>query len=254
MIHWKRQEARKRASELRRLGHRVNWEPTDPASIRVMKASPPDVFVIDLSRMPSQGRDIGVELRRTRATRLVPLVFMEGEPEKVKRVKQILPDAVFGSWLQAGDVLSRALDMHRKDPVVPESSFAAYAGVPLAKKLGIKPGGRIALVAAPDGFEQKLEPLPEGAMVVLGPGEKGDLVLWFVRTADELAGEIRRMRARASGKGLWIVWPKRSSHLATDLTQSIVRKAGLDAGLVDYKVCSVDSDWSGLKFTVRRSR
>jgi hypothetical protein len=69
LIHWKAEEARRRCAELRSLGHRVIWEPTDSVSLRAMKASPPDVFVIGLSKMHWRGRDIGVDLRRPQRRR-----------------------------------------------------------------------------------------------------------------------------------------------------------------------------------------
>ena len=50
---------------------------------------------------------------------------------------------------------------------------------------------------------------------------------------------------------VWIAWPKKASAIDSDLTQQIVRKAGMDVGMVDYKVCSIDQDWSGLLFTWR---
>jgi hypothetical protein len=52
---------------------------------------------------------------------------------------------------------------------------------------------------------------------------------------------------------LWVAWPKKASKVETDLTEDIVRRIGLVAGLVDVKVCAVNEIWSGLKF-VRRLR
>jgi hypothetical protein len=49
---------------------------------------------------------------------------------------------------------------------------------------------------------------------------------------------------------LWISWPKKSSGVATDLTENVIRQSGLDAGLVDIKVCAVTDVWSGLKFVI----
>ncbi len=51
--------------------------------------------------------------------------------------------------------------------------------------------------------------------------------------------------------GLWIAWPKRASGVATDLSENVVRELGLDAGLVDNKVCAVDEVWSALRFVYR---
>jgi hypothetical protein len=50
---------------------------------------------------------------------------------------------------------------------------------------------------------------------------------------------------------MWISWPKKSSGVATNLDENIIRDFGLEAGLVDVKVCAVDETWSGLKFVYR---
>ncbi len=62
------------------------------------------------------------------------------------------------------------------------------------------------------------------------------------------------MAVGANHGPIWIVWPKKTSHAASDLSQQSVREVGLAAGLVDYKICSLDSTWSGLLFTRRKSR
>jgi hypothetical protein len=51
---------------------------------------------------------------------------------------------------------------------------------------------------------------------------------------------------------LWVSWPKKASGVASDLDENIVRKIGLNSGLVDVKVCAVTEVWSGLKFVIRR--
>jgi hypothetical protein len=59
--------------------------------------------------------------------------------------------------------------------------------------------------------------------------------------------------ADVAGHGrLWICWPKKSSGDETDVTQNEVRSTGLATGLVDFKICSIDSTWSGLCFTRRK--
>jgi hypothetical protein len=128
----------------------------------------------------------------------------------------------------------------------------AYAGTPLPKKLGIKARSVVALVGAPDGFEETLGELPEG--VVLRRQLRGhpDVTLWFTRSWKDLDQGIERMGAFAEGGGLWIVWPKKSSGVTTNVSQGVVREVGLAAGLVDYKVCSIDETWSGLRFTRRK--
>jgi hypothetical protein len=66
-----------------------------------------------------------------------------------------------------------------------------------------------------------------------------------------LVAGIGKVAAELESAALWIAWPKKASMLRTDLTQQIVRETGLAAGLVDYKICSIDETWSALLFTRR---
>ena len=131
---------------------------------------------------------------------------------------------------------------------------AGYSGTPLVRKLGIKPEARLGLIGAPEGFDDTLGELPPGARVRrrLG-GEPFDVIVAFnLRRADL----ERRLPALAGALdpagGLWLAWPKRASGVATDVTEDVVRGAGLAAGLVDNKVCAIDHVWSGLRLVYRR--
>lgn len=132
--------------------------------------------------------------------------------------------------------------------------MAAYAGTPLPKKLGINPGSAVGLVGAPEQFERTLGKLPAGVRLRRQARGHLDVTLWFVRSEKELVRRIARMGTFAATGGLWIVWPKKSSGVSSDLTQAIVRRAGLASGLVDYKIAAIDATWSGLKFTERKRR
>lgn len=139
-------------------------------------------------------------------------------------------------------------------PVVPAPAVAGYSGTPLPRKLGIKDGSTVALAGAPRGFETTLGTLPAGVEVKRRLRGRYHRILWFVRRVADLERDVRRMeRAMADGGGLWIAWPKKASGVATDLTDREVRRVGLGAGLVDYKVCAIDATWSGLLFARRRS-
>jgi hypothetical protein len=129
---------------------------------------------------------------------------------------------------------------------------AGYPGTPLVKKLGIREGFRVALVGAPDGFRGVLEELPNGVSFVTSVQGQLDFVLFFVKTRSELTRNFSRLAAKLTPAGmLWIAWPKKASGVATDLSDGVVREIGLDAGLVDVKVCAVNEIWSGLKFVIR---
>jgi CheY-like chemotaxis protein len=254
LIHWKAAEAEERAARLRAAGHTCDVL-HDGAEVRATLKSlaedPPSAVVIDLSRLPSQGRDVALLIRTRKPTRHVPLVFVEGDADKVARVKEALPDAVYTSWGRIRSSLKKAIAKPPEEPVVPRSAMAGYAGAPLLKKLGIKENAVVALVGAPQGFEAVLGQLPPGAVVRRQVRGRCDLVLCFVRNRKELERRIERMRAVVGEGGVWMIWPKKSSPMAADVSQNDVRQAGLAAGLVDYKICAIDADWSGLRFARR---
>jgi hypothetical protein len=248
LVHWHPDEAKERAGRLQALGFQVHYAaPNPPVFLKELLANPPAAVVIDLSRLPSHGRDLAVSLHERKGTRGIPLVFVGGEPEKVARLRELLPDATYTSWEEIGDALAAAIAQPPAKPVVPGSTFAAYAGRPLAAKLGVKANSVLSLGGAPEGFEEKLGELPQGVEVRRETVAGGNLTVWFVRWREELEREMGRMAAELARGALWIAWPKKAAGLATDLSQQQVRAAGL----VDYKVCSIDETWSGLLFRRR---
>jgi hypothetical protein len=128
-----------------------------------------------------------------------------------------------------------------------------YSGTPLWKKLGIKPGSTIQLIAAPPGYRSLLTPLPDGVEFVARCSKATDIAhIFSTREAqlnDALAVLRKRMRSDAV---LWVSWPKKAARLPTDLTEDVVRRLALPLGLVDVKVCAIDDVWSGLKLVVRK--
>jgi hypothetical protein len=129
--------------------------------------------------------------------------------------------------------------------------MAGYSGTPLERKLGIKGGHRIALVGAPDGFDETIGPLPDVDVTSRLRGPL-DVVVFFARRRGELERRFGALkRALDPAGGLWIAWPKRSSGVDTDLTEGVVRELALANGLVDNKVCAIDETWSGLRIVYR---
>ncbi|MDX2040520.1 MAG: hypothetical protein SF097_04685 [Acidobacteriota bacterium] len=256
LIHWKAEEAAERIAKLQAAGYEVEYGELDGESYKALKNDPPAAFVIDLSRMFSHGKEIGTGLRSAKATRGVPLVFVEGEPEKVERLKKVLPDATYTTWSKIRSALKSAIANPVANPVKPESNLAGYSGTPLPKKLGIKENMTVALVNAPKDFAATLGELPEGVRLRHQATGKEPLIIWFLRMRIELEDRVNEMRELTGDGGIWLVWPKQASRkereVKTDLTQNIVRETGLANGLVDYKVCAVDATWSGLKFAVRK--
>jgi len=130
--------------------------------------------------------------------------------------------------------------------------MAGYSGTPLVKKLGIKEGSRIALVNAPENFQAELGELPTDVKFMKSTTKSLDLILFFVLSEQALAKDFAKLAARLTSNGMiWIAWPKKSSGVTTDLMFERVQRIGLDAGLVDVKICAIDDIWSGLKFVYR---
>jgi CheY-like chemotaxis protein len=257
LVHWKPEEATPHVAALRKAGHDVRvLGPQGTPELRALAADPPDAIVIDLGRLTSQGRAVATTIRQQRATRAVPLVFVEGDPEKTARVKALLPDAAYTTWSGLAGALRKALSERSKaKPVVP-GTMAAYAGASLPKKLGIKPGSVVALLGAPVGFEKRtLGGLPEGATVRQDARAAYNVGLLFVRSKADLARRFP-VAVKAMGKpgALWIVWPKQVSGMSTDLAQQPIREYGLARGLVDYKIAAIDPTWSGLCFARRKAK
>lgn len=127
-----------------------------------------------------------------------------------------------------------------------------YSGTPLPKKLGIKDGFRVWLADTPSDVRTELKPALSACTMAPDLKQPVDFIMLFTKSKRELSGEFPRLSRQLEPAGiLWVSWPKKSSGVATDLTENIVRDIGLHAGLVDVKVCAVTDIWSGLKF-VRR--
>jgi hypothetical protein len=133
--------------------------------------------------------------------------------------------------------------------------MAGYSGTPLAKKLGIKDGFRIALLHVPDDVKAALRDAFAKCQIqrisCKNQDKDLDFIFFFAKSRAGLELELRpAAKALAPAGMLWISWPKKSSGVVTDITGDVIRQSGLDAGLVDIKVCAVTEVWSGLKFVI----
>jgi hypothetical protein len=211
----------------------------------------PSILVLDLDKTPSRGREIAIALRTSKAARHIPILFVGGLPEKVERIRAEIPDVHFAEWKDARQKAEQILKKpHAIPAAMPQRNYSA---TPLPTKLGIRARMQVALVGAPDGFREMLGELPEGALLGKRITSATELGLCFVRSWAELSGTIDLVGAQLPlGASVWLVYPKRGARQSSDLHENVVRDAGLGAGLVDYKVCSIDSGWSALKFAHRK--
>jgi len=130
--------------------------------------------------------------------------------------------------------------------------MAGYSGTPLSKKLGIKDKFRVTFVGLPPDVKAELSEALAGCTVARSGDRALDFAMVFAKVQAELQGEFVRLAKLLAPAGmLWVSWPKKASGVATDMNENDVRRTGLEAGLVDVKVCAVSDVWSGLKF-VRR--
>lgn len=240
LVHFNPPNLAKRLARL--AAHDVeSLTPKGPADLKPLRERPPDAFVVDLDRRPSEGRSIAVQLRRYASTRPVPLVFAGGAEDQVARVRNLLPDATYVSWESVAGGVRRAKPL--------ESTMDAYSQTELEPKLGVRDGTTVLLLGAPEGFGKALR---RAELVEEGPAQ---LVILFAPGVSDLEREFAGANdAIAPGGTLWICWPKKASGLQSDLDQPTVRRYAMNRGLVDFKVAAIDQTWSGLRFARKKPK
>jgi CheY-like chemotaxis protein len=252
LLHWNANEAATYVELLQTAGYDVEYDHEfRPGVMRLWRESPPDAFVIDLSRLPSQGREIAVALRQSPATRRIPIVFCEGAEEKVSRIRAELPDAVYCRAGILRSALKRAIANPPKEPAKPTAMMDRYASKTVAQKLGIKESSTIALIDPPLDYGKVLGEVPAHVEFLENGGEPASVTLCFVREVHSLGRTLSEVRALAAASKLWILWPKKASQAGGTLTERLVREHAIELGLVDYKICSVNQVWSAMLFALK---
>jgi hypothetical protein len=252
LLSW-HEDVEAKAAALKQPGARIDTTPLTRLSGAVGELARlnPAVLVLDLDKLPSNSREIALVLRSSKSARHIPVLFAGGAAEKTVRIRTENPNGTFVQWPEAPQALAALLQQPPSTPrVMPPRDFSA---TPLLKKLGIHADMQIALVAAPDAFEELLGDLPENAIITARIAPKTALALCFVRSLADLAATLDLLTLRLPKQAsVWIVHPKRAGKYHVDFNQNHVRDHALAAGLVDYKVCSIDADWSALKFASRK--
>lgn len=129
---------------------------------------------------------------------------------------------------------------------------AGYSRKPLADKLGIKTGQKVAIIKVPAGYDRLIGQWPVGVSVSRVLKGQFDFIHYFVKSRTVLEAVLPNLASHLDPTGmLWISWPKGTSGVATDLNENLVRQIGLAHKLVDVKVAAIDDTWSGLKFVYR---
>ena len=127
-----------------------------------------------------------------------------------------------------------------------------YGGRTTAQKMGITAGAKVAVIDAPRDYARVIGVLPEGVEFDEESWTGCTVTIWFVEDPQTFLAALPRMRRAASASKLWIAWPKKTARKDSPLNENLIRDASIEAGMVDYKVCSINETWSGLCLAVRR--
>src|SRR6202011_295253 len=168
--------AKDRAKLLKAAGFAADSSPMQGSGIvGQMREFAPDAVVIDLDRLPSQGREMAIMLCGSKSTRHIPIVFAGGQPEKVARIRAELPDAVYTSWNSVESAIALAITLPPPNPVRPTPHMERWSDSNLVRKLGISPKMQVSILGAPDGFEEVLGDLPENVVTSTRLGKQAKL-------------------------------------------------------------------------------
>jgi CheY-like chemotaxis protein len=253
LFHSKAAEAAAAVDTLQAAGFVVDYqEKFHPEALREMRQSPPEAVVIDLSRLPSHGREVAIALRGNKATRLIPILFVGGAREKVEVVRQTLPDAAYCAPASMVAALRKCLDDRPQNPVVPQQMMDRYQGRTTAQKLGITAGSKVAVLNAPRDYARVIGDLPERVEFDEESTAGCAVTIWFVEDPETYLAALPKMRRLAQNTKLWIAWPKKAARKDSLLNENLIRDMAIENGLVDYKVCSVNATWSGLCLALKK--
>jgi hypothetical protein len=118
------------------------------------------------------------------------------------------------------------------------------SGAPIGKKLGVKPGHKVVVLDAPDGYAARV--VDSSPVATRG---KGDVVLAFARDSKGLSKVAPKAFASvAEGGLLWIAYPKKTSGIATDLSRDHGWDVVTKAGWQGVSLVAVDDAWSAMRF------
>jgi CheY-like chemotaxis protein len=252
LFHWDKDHAAFMLEKLRNAGYEVKYH-TRGEGLSVRAMSNASAVVIDLSRLPSHGRAVATWLRGSKSTRHTPIIFVDGDQDKVAIAKQQLPDALYATTSRLMATLNKAIAtplvrpvVPTQMPVVPTQMMEGYASRSTAQKLGFAVGMTVRLIDPPANYTSVIGRLPEN--VEFTEHATCPITLWFVHDPASFKAGLAQHRALAKRSKLWVIWKKGNPAF----NGSIVRETARAMGLVDYKICSVDSTWSGMLFAVKK--
>lgn len=257
LIHWNAEEAEPLLALLKRAGHTVDYDAKFTSKMfKEIRTSPPDAMVIDLTRMPSHGRYVAFSMRQSPKTRQVPVVLVDGDPDKVAITKRQVPDMFFTTRAKLLTAIKAAQKQRVANPIAPGRLFSYHTRT-AAQKMGIGKNARVGVIDGPRDYERVIGEVEEGVEFVEGARPDCTMLIWFVTDPDTFLEMLPRMRAlmsKIARMRLWVLWKKGGTTRSGAVTQPLIREAGQEFGMVDYKICAVDKNWSGIALTIKKAR
>ena len=133
-------------------------------------------------------------------------------------------------------------------------STAGYSGKSLSNKLGLKCDTNLAILNAPDQYDDLIGGWPVGCSISRELNEPNfEFIHYFTNNQADLKHDIGDLAQHLDKRGmLWVSWPKLVRGAIRNMTEQVIRDIALPIGLVDVKVCAVDETWSALKLVWRK--
>lgn len=256
LVCWSDELRDQHAAFLRDAGFAVTAMPRDKTGgvIGYMRDLAPSAVVIDLDRLPSHGREVGISLRTSKTTRHIPLIFAGGPAEKVARLETELPAATYSGWDKLPAVMKKAVVAAPDVPLAVPSHMQRWASNDLPRKLGLISGVTAALLNDRHGVAEIFGDLPGDVVLSARISCDTRLAIFVTTSLAEIQASLDKARAQLDpAASFWIFHPKTNPKRRLDFNQEHVRELGLAAGFVDYKVAGINDDWSALKFATRKA-
>ncbi len=219
LIHWKAEEAQPLIALLKGAGHKVEYDG---------KFTSPK-------------------------TRQVPVVFVDGDPDKVAITKRQVTDMFFTTRAKLLSAINSARKQRLANPIAPGRLFSYHTRT-AAQKMGIAKDARVGVIDGPRDYERVIGEVAEGVEFVEGAQPGCTVLAWFVQDPDSYLEMLPRMRAWVAKTRLWVLWKKGGTTRTGAVTPLLIREAAKELGMIDYKVCSVDKSWSGIALTIKKAR
>jgi|SRR5581483_1505591 len=249
LFHWNATEAQPIVNSLRAAKFTVDY-PNEKAlepPFRQLRETRPDVIAIDLTRLPSRGRNQAVAIRLDESLRTIPIVFIDGDPKKVAAIRSELPDALYTSRAELRRTLQKAQSM--TNPASP-----VYNKRTIAQKLGIRDNMRIGIFDGFKGYENIIGILPAGASFEEEPQKRPPVTIFFVREPGEFLTRIATMRSLAGQSRVWAAYPKKATRqkAGAEISLGYIRETAANFGLTHYKTCALGNEWTGIALALSK--